>query len=113
MSLNVITMNKYIKTDIESAVIQMKAALMNALYDIDSGEETEIDLGDNISWNLFDSCLIEAGWKVDETKDYIDTNGWEVDFWSYWYSPSGKYCCIKGSLWRGQSYNIKVWKNKE
>lgn len=100
-------MNKYIKTDIEGAVIQMKAAIMNALYDIDTGEEKEIDLGPNISWNLFYKCLQEAGWK--ENMDDWDSNGWEVDFWYTCESPSGKHVIIQGSLWCGQNYKI-TWK---
>lgn len=87
-------MNKYIKTDIENAEKYMKSAIMNALHDIDSGEEDEIDLGPNISWNLFSNCLNEAGWKED--RDFI---------WTYYRSPSKKCCCIDGC---GQNYIIKV-----
>lgn len=101
-------MNKYIKTDIENAEKYMKSAIMNALHDIDSGEEDEIDLGPNISWNLFSNCLNKAGWKRD---DDFETNGWEVDFWTHYYSPSNKYCCIKGSLW-GQHYIIRAIKDE-
>lgn len=99
-------MNKFIKTDIENAVIQMKAAIMNALHDIDSGEETYIDLGENISANLLFHCLEEAKWKEDE--DSYDTNGWEVDFWSYWFSPSGKYVQVTGCLKYGLNFIIKI-----
>ena len=45
-------MNKYIKFDIENAKSYMKVALMNSMNDIDIGNETSIDLGRNISWNL-------------------------------------------------------------
>lgn len=100
-------MNKYIKTNLEQAISYMKIAIINALNDIDTGEEEEIDLGQNISWNLFYNCLQEAGWKQDELTDF-ETNGWEVDFWNYWISPSGKCCCIEGSLWCGQSYKIRI-----
>ena len=101
-------MNKYIKTDIENAVVQMKAAIMNTLYDIDTGEEEEIDLGPNISWNLFYECLQEAGWKRDEMYDW-NPNGC---FWIKWYSPSGKYCLVSGSFWCGVNYVIKVCQKK-
>lgn len=100
-------MNKYIKTDLEQAVSYMKTAIMNTLHDIDSGEEEEIDLGPNLSWNLFNNCLEEAGWEHDDTCDW-DPNGWQVDFWDYWFSPSGKFCCIQGSLWDGLNYKISV-----
>lgn len=100
-------MNKYIKTDIENAEKYMKAAIMNALHDIDTGEEEEIDLGLNLSWNLFNDCLVEANWEHNDKIDW-DPNGWQVDFWDWWISPSGKHCCIQGSLWCGQNYIIKV-----
>lgn len=95
-------MNKYIKTDIKNAERYMKSALMNALHDIDSGEETEINLGQNISWNLFCNCLIESGWKLDT----INTHGWSVDFCAYWISPSGINVIIEGSFFRGKEYRI-------
>lgn len=101
-------MNKYIKSDILNAEKYMKSAIMNSLHDIDSGEEDEIDLGPNLSWNLFSKCLIEAGW-IEEENDDFETNGWQVDFWTYYHSPSGKYCCIEGSLW-GQNYIIRIVK---
>ena len=99
-------MNKYIKTDLENAEKYMKSAIMNALHDIDSGEEKRIDLGNNISWNLFLQCLDEANWNHDDDVNF-DTNGWEIDFWDVWWSPSGKCCDISGSLC-GQSYQIHV-----
>lgn len=99
-------MNKYIITDLEQAETYMRSAIMNALHDIDSGEEEEINLGRNISWNLFYNCLENAGWKVDDSYDEMEYNGWEVDFWSHWISPSGKYVTIEGSLYCGQSYTI-------
>lgn len=102
-------MNKYIKTDIENAFIYMKAAIMNALNDIDIGEEKEIDLGPNISWNVFYNCLVKANWKNDESFDW-ETSGWESNFCTYWISPSGKYCVIEGSMWYGQNYKIKLYK---
>lgn len=99
-------MNKFIKTDIENAVIQMKAAIMNALHDIDSGEETYIDLGENISANLLFHCLEEAKWEEDE--DSYDTNGWGVDFWEYWYAPSGNRVLINGSLRYETHFVIRI-----
>lgn len=102
-----IKMNTFIKTDIENAVILMKAAIMNALHDIDMGVEKEIVLGPNISWNLFYTCLEEADWKVEDLDQWWDPNGWEVDFWCPVISPSGKSCIIDGSLW-GQNYSIRI-----
>ena len=85
----------------------MKTAIMNALHDIDIGEEEVINLGPDLSWNLLNKCLKEAGWKHDDIVDW-DPNGWQVDFWDYWFSPSGKYVCVEGSLWCGQNYIIRV-----
>ena len=98
-------MNKFIKTDLEQAASYMKAAIMNALHDIDSGEERAIGLGDFIPWPLFVKCLKESGWLEDNDK--YDTNGWQCDFWSFWESPSGKNVEISGSLWYG-NYEIRV-----
>ena len=98
-------MNKFIKSDIANATGYMRAAIMESLYEIDSGQEEEIDLGSNISWNLFYECLKEAGWKDLNT---WDTNGWEVDFWCTYESPSGKQVDIQGSLWCGLNYIIRV-----
>lgn len=97
-----------IKTVIESAVSQMKTALIAALNTIDSGEVKEIDLGPNISWNLLYTCLLEQGWRNNEDFDPIDTNGWQVDFWTYWISPTNKKVCISGSLYQGLSYKIEI-----
>lgn len=102
-------MNKFIKTDIENAVIQMKAAIMNALYDIDSGEETYIDLGENISANLLFHCLEEAKWKKDSEEIKVITG----NFWSYWFSPSGKYVQVTGCLQNGLNFVIKIYDEDE
>ena len=99
-------MNKFIKTDIENAVIQMKAAIMNALHDIDSFEDTYIDLGENISANLLFRCLKEAEWKEDESS--FNINGLKVDFESYWYAPSGNRVSISGSLRHNTHFVIKI-----
>lgn len=98
-------MNKYIKLDIYNSENYMKVAIMNALHDIDSGEETKIDLGPNISYNLFYKCLVDSGWKeIDE----METNGWKVDFFTKWISPSGINVYISGSLYQGLNYKIEV-----
>lgn len=98
-------MNKFIKSDLEAAEKYMKAAIMNALNDIDTGEEDKIVFGQNLSWNLFNKCLEEAKWKHNLRVDF-DTDGYE-----YWTSPSGKYCCIQGSLNCGQNYEIIVYED--
>lgn len=102
-------MNKYIKFDIENAKAYMKLALMNSMNNIDIGDETSIDLGRNISWNLFYYCLIKAGWKLDRE---IEINGPEYNFLSHWTSPTNKKVIISGSFYCGQSYKIiREYKN--
>ena len=100
MIQNVI-MNKYIKSDIDNAAIQMKAGIMNALHDINTGEIDEIELGKYISPTLLIECLKEAGWTNDKDYDPIETNGWEVDFWLHQVAPNGKLYIVSGSMFCG------------
>ena len=79
-------MNKYIKTDLADAEKLMRAAIMNAIHDIESGEEKYINLGPNISNALFIECLEKAGWE-DENHDIVtDLTDYEVNL----KTPSGK-----------------------
>lgn len=100
------SMNKYIKSDIDNATIQMKAGIMNALHDIDSREVDEIELGKYTPPTLLIECLEELGWTEDEDYDPIETNGWQIDFWLHRITPSGKRVCISGSLFYG---GCKLW----
>ena len=93
-------MNKYIKFDIESAIVQMKAAIMNALHDIDSGEEKEINLGPYLSELLFYNCLIESNWTKNLSVKFQNSAEKE------WKTYSGKCVLITGSY--GQDYKIKL-----
>lgn len=79
-------MNKYIKTDLADAEKLMRAAIMNAIHDIESGGEKYINLGPNISNALFIECLEKAGWK-DENHDIVtDASDYEANL----KTPSGK-----------------------
>lgn len=69
-------MNKYIKTDLQDSIKLMRVAIMNALNDIETGEETRINLGPYISQPLFIECLQETNWKI-ENEDY-DSYYYEV-----------------------------------
>ena len=62
-------MNKYIKTDLQDSIKLMRIAIMNALNDIETGEETRINLGPYISQPLLIECLQEANWKI-ENEDF-------------------------------------------
>lgn len=57
-------MNKFIPYDIHNGLLQLKCAIMNALNDINSGEEKEIDLGEYIPETLVFHCLVNSGWKT-------------------------------------------------
>lgn len=57
-------MNKFIPYDIHNGVLQLKCAIMNALNDIDSKEEKEINLGEYIPESLVYHCLVVGGWKT-------------------------------------------------
>lgn len=58
-------MNKYIKTDLQDSIKLMRVAIMNALNDIDTGEETRINLGPYISQPLLSECLQQAKWDIE------------------------------------------------
>lgn len=97
-------MNKYIKSDLEDSINLMKAAIMNTLFDIDSGEETHIDLGKYISCALLYDCLIQACWREKVKSSWQD----RLNFISYWITPSGREVSIEGSFWCNQNYIISI-----
>lgn len=82
-------MNKYIKSDIKDATTLMKAAIMNALNDIESGTESFIDLGSYISHRLFLECLKEAKWGVED--EFLEE---EINFEISVKTPSSKIVLI-------------------
>lgn len=82
----------------------MRDAIVDRLFDIDSGEETKVDFGPNISCHLLYDCLIDACWKEKVKSSWQD----RLNFISYWISPSGKEVMIEGSFWCNQSYIITV-----
>lgn len=100
-------MNKFIKTDIEQALILLRTAINNALYDIENGIESEIILGDHVPFSLVVECAEKRGWKNDDYYDF-DTNGWECDCWYYMLTPDNKSIEIWGCLWKGQGTRIRV-----
>ena len=106
MNQNVI-MNKYIKTDIEQGLKYLKAGIMNALADIENGEEDEITLGNNVPFSLVVECAEERGWKKDEHNDF-DINGWECDCWYYMITPNEKVVMIESCLWKGCSTKLSI-----
>lgn len=93
-------MNKYIKTDIEQGLQYLKTGIMNALADIESGEEKEINFGDYIPFSLIKHCCEERNYL--ESDDF-ETNGRDCDCWYRITTPFGKKVCIESNLWYGTS----------
>ena len=100
-------MNKFIKTDIEQALILLRTAINNALYDIENGIESEIILGDHVPFSLVVECAEDRGWIRDDYHD-LDTNGWECDCWYYMLTPNNKSVEIWSCLWKGQKTRIRI-----
>lgn len=101
-------MNKYIKTDIEQGLQYLKTGIMNALADIENGNEKEIVLGDHIPFSLVVECAEDRGWEGDTSYDF-DINGWECDCWYYIILPNKTKVCISSCLWKGQDTKISVY----
>ena len=96
-------MNKYIKSDIEQGIQYLKVGIMNALSDIESGEEKEIQFETSISLQLIIKCAEERGWEED-MDDWDWTNGWQVDYWYYMKFPNKNIrLMISGSLLEGNT----------
>ena len=99
----ILKMNKYIKTDIEQAFILLKAAIMNALSDLEAGVEKEIHFEVSLPLQLIIKCAEERGWEEDMV-DWDWTNGWQVDYWYYIKFPNKNIrLMISGSLLEGNT----------
>ena len=101
-------MNKYIKSDIEQGLQYLKTGVMNALADIESGEENEIVLNGPIALSFIIKCAEERGWKEDPDMDWDWTNGWEVDYFYYMITPLNKKVGIYGSLLESDNVRLVV-----
>lgn len=104
-------MNKYIKTDIEQGLKYLKTGIMNALSNIENGEEKEIILGDFVPFSLIVKCAEERGWESwsDDLSEDFNTNGWEGDCWYDMRLPnSDTKITIYSCLWKGQETKIYI-----
>ena len=101
-------MNKYIKSDIQQGLTFFKIAITNALSDLESGREKEIQFETSLPLQLIIQCAEERGWEDDHEDDL--TNGWEYDYWYRMKSSDGKkHLNIEGSLLCGSSFiNIET-----
>ena len=106
-------MNKYIKTDIEQGLKYLHTGIMNALADIESGNEKEIILGEFVPFSLVVECAEERGWTEMPYHDNDSmTNGWEHDCWYYMRIPNTEIeVCIESCLWKGQRTKIYINEN--
>lgn len=97
-------MNKYIKTDIEHGIQYLKVGIMNALADIESGKEKEIQFETDLPLQLIIKCAEERGWEEDMDDCWDWTNGWQVDYWYYMkFSNKNIRLMISGSLLEGNT----------
>ena len=100
-------MNKFIKTDIEQAIILLRTAINNALYDIENGIESEIILGEHVPFSLVVECAEGRGWVRNTYYDF-DTNGFECDCWYHMITPNNKFVEIWSCLFKGQKTRIRL-----
>lgn len=101
-------MNKYIKLDIEQGIKYLKVGIMNALNDLETGEEKEIRFEAPIALQLIIECAKERGWEED-MDDWDWTNGWEVDYWYKMIHPDKNIrLSVSGSLIGGCSTIISI-----
>lgn len=104
-------MNKYIKTDIEQGIQYLKIGIMNALSDLETGEEEIIRFNVPIPLQLIVKCAEDRGWIDDHEDDF--TNGWDYDYWYRMISPDEKRCLhIYGSLLCGNT-SIHIINNED
>ena len=102
-------MNKYIKSDIEQGLKYLKAGVMNALANIESGEEEEITLDGPIALKFIIDCAKERGWLTDPDMDWdCWINGWEINYWYWMITPNKKRIDICGSVLEDNSVYLTV-----
>ena len=89
-------MNKFIETDLHNGKHYTYCGVMNVIADLENEQLTEFNFGDFVPYSLLRRALEERGWE--EGGDDMDTNGWELDFWKYWFSPRNKKYMVSGSF---------------
>lgn len=60
-------------------------------------EEVEYD---NMAYGIVDEVLEGIGY----TRNTIDTNGWEVDYWSTYNKPGSPLLSVTGSMYYGNCH---------
>lgn len=67
-------MNKYIKTDIENGIIQLKVGLLNALHEIIRRNVDSIEFKQHIPYSLLLECLNTLNLDFELTPESIITS---------------------------------------
>ena len=86
-------MNKYIETDLRNGKYYLYCGIMNVISELEHNNINEYDFGEYVPYSLLKEILEERSWKEE---DDMDTNGWELDFWVKWKSPTGKLYTVIG-----------------
>ena len=69
---------------------------------IESGKDGSIEIP-LLPLGRYHEYLKSLGYK---SKEFDDLNGWQVDFWLYFYKDN-RNICIAGSLWHG-NYTLTI-----
>ena len=96
-------MNALINSDIANAMVLLRAAINNALADLEEDREKEIRFETSLPLQLIIQCAESRGWEED-MNDWDWTNGWQVDYWYYMKFPNKNIrLMISGSLLEGNT----------
>jgi hypothetical protein len=88
-------MNKFIETDLHNGKHYTWCGVMNVIADLENNKLTEFNFGDSVPYSILRDILKERSWNEE---DFMDTNGWELDFWITWKSPTDKLYEVSGSF---------------
>ena len=88
-------MNKFIETDLHNGEHYTWCGVMNVIADLENNKLIGFNFGDFVPYSLLRKVLEERGW---EEEDFMDTNGWELNFLITWKSPTDKLYTVSGSF---------------
>lgn len=92
-------MNKFIETDLHNGKHYTYCGVMNVISELEHNNIDKYDFGKYVPYSMLREALEERSWKEE---DDMDTNGWELDFWVTWNSPTGKSYTVSGSFVSGE-----------
>lgn len=88
-------MNKFIETDLYNGKRYLYCGVTNVIFELEHDNINKYDFGKYVPYSILSEVLEERGW---EEEDDMDTNGWELDFWVTWKSPTGKLYKVSGGF---------------